>query len=50
MEYGCDYIDGVEIPQMVITDDYTIQDEHRGTVHVENILTIRGVLQGTLDV
>lgn len=51
MEYGFDYIDGVETPQMVITDDYTIQDEHRGTVHVEKgILTIRGVLQGTLDV
>lgn len=29
MEYEFDYIDGVEIPPMVITDDYTLQGEHK---------------------
>ena len=35
MEYEFDYIDGVEIPPMVFTDDHTLQSVHKGTVHVE---------------
>ena len=51
MEYGFDYIDGVEVPQMVVKNDFAIQGSHSGTVHVENgTLTIYGELHGTLDV
>ncbi|AKA72048.1 hypothetical protein [Clostridium scatologenes] len=51
MKYGVDYIDGVEVPQLIVTDDFTIQGQHEGTVHVESgILTIQGQLDGTLDV
>ena len=46
MKYGFDYIDGREVPQTVIEDDFTIQGKHNGTVHVENgTLTIQGELQ-----
>ena len=42
MKYGFDYIDGREVPQTVIEDDFTIQGKHNGTVHVENgTLTIQ---------
>lgn len=51
MKYGVDYIDGVEIPQLVVTEDFIIQGKHRGTVHIESgTLTIQGELHGTLDV
>ena len=51
MKYGFDYIDGRDVPQTVIEDDFTIQGKHDGTVHVENgTLTIQGELHGTLDV
>lgn len=51
MKYGVDYIDGQELPQLVVTEDYIIQDKHIGTVHVESgTLTIKGELNGTLDV
>lgn len=51
MKYGFDYIDGRNIPQTVIEDDFTIQGKHNGTVHVKNgTLTIQGELHGTLDV
>lgn len=51
MEYGIDIIDGIEVPQLVITEDFTIHGEHNGTVHVERgTLTIQGELNGTLDV
>lgn len=51
MKYGFDYIDGRDVPQAVIEDDFTIQGKHDGTVHVENgTLTIQGELHGTLDV
>lgn len=51
MKYGFDYINGREVPQTVIEDDFTIQGKHNGTVHVENgTLTIQGELHGTLNV
>ena len=51
MEYGFDYIDNMKVPQMVIENDFTIQDKHDGTVHVEKgTLIIQGELHGTLDV
>ena len=51
MKYGFDYIDGRDVPQTVIEDDFTIQGKHDGTVHVENgTLTIQGELHSTLDV
>lgn len=51
MKYGFDYINGREVPQMVVEDDFIIQGKHTGTVHVENgTLTIQGELHGTLDV
>lgn len=51
MKYGFDCIDGRDVPQTVIEDDFTIQGKHDGTVHVENgTLTIQGELHGTLDV
>lgn len=51
MKYGFDHIDGRDVPQTVIEDDFTIQGKHAGTVHVENgTLTIQGKLHGTLDV
>lgn len=51
LSYDVDYIDGKEIPQLVLTEDYTISNLHKGTVHVKSgTLTIRGELQGTLDV
>ena len=51
MKYGFDYIDGRDVPQTVIEDDFTIQGKHDGTVHVENgTLTIQGELHGPLDV
>lgn len=51
MKYGFDYIDGREVPQTVIEDDFTILGKHSGTIHVENgTLTIQGGLHGTLDV
>ena len=51
MKYGFDYIDGRDVPQTVIEDDFTIQGKHDGTVLVENgTLTIQGELHGTLDV
>ena len=28
MEYGFDYIDNMKVPQMVIENDFTIQDKH----------------------
>lgn len=51
MNFGFDYINGVEVPQMVIEDDYVLYNDHHGTVHVVNgTLTIKGELHGTLDV
>lgn len=51
MKYGVDYIDGVEVPQLVVTEDFIIQGMHNGTVHVESgVLTIQGELHGTLHV
>lgn len=51
LKYGVDYIDGVEVPQLVITEDFVIKGEYRGTVHVESgTLTIQGELYGTLDI
>jgi hypothetical protein len=51
MSYGYDIIDGIEVPQMVVTKDTIINGTHNGTVHVEQgTLTIIGELDGTLDV
>jgi len=51
LKYGFDRIDGRDVPQMVIDDDFTIHGKHSGTVHVERgTLTIQGELRGTLDV
>lgn len=48
-KYGFDIIDGEEIPQLVITQDYEITGKHSGTVHVEKgTLFITGKLFGTL--
>jgi hypothetical protein len=50
-KYEFDHINGVEVPQLVITSDYNLLGEHRGTVYVENgILTIIGELHGSLDI
>lgn len=49
--YGMDYIDGREVPQMVLDEDYVLTGEHHGTIHVEGgTLTISGNNYGTLDV
>jgi len=51
MNYGCDYINGKQIPQMVVTSDTTVTGSHQGTIHVEQgVLTISGEVHGTLDV
>ena len=51
MRYGVDYIDGVEVPQLVISEDYVIQGKHSGTIHVEGgELIINGEVNGTLCV
>lgn len=49
--YGDDWIDGREVPQLVICEDYILTGTHLGTVHVEcGHFTLAGVLKGTLDV
>lgn len=51
MKYGYDYIDGTRVPQLVVQNDFAIQEKHNGTIHVESgVLTINGTVNGTLDV
>lgn len=48
-KYGFDIINGEEVPQLVITENYEIIGKHLGTVHVEKgTLFIKGELSGTL--
>jgi hypothetical protein len=50
-EYGFDWVDGHQVPQLVIGDDYVLTGTHVGTVHVEaGCFTLEGVLQGTLEI
>jgi len=50
-QYDSDWINGREVPQLAIREDYILTGSHACTVHVESgQFTLAGVLQGTLDV
>ena len=49
-KYGFDFINGREVPRLVVTDGYILAGLHQGGVHVETgELTLAGTLQGSLD-
>jgi cytoskeletal protein CcmA (bactofilin family) len=48
---GFDLVNGVEVPQFVINEDYTLTGLHRGTVIVQSgDFTLEGTLEGTLSI
>lgn len=48
--YPNDWIDGRQVPPLVITTDYVLSGRHEGTIHVESgQFELRGRLQGTLS-
>jgi|SRR5215213_2483147 len=50
-KYSSDWINGQEVPPLVIRDNYVLTGIHAGTVHVESgEFMLEGVLQGTLDI
>lgn len=50
-EYNSDWMDGREVPQLVIKEDYILVGTHPGTVHVKaGRFTLSGTIQGTLDI
>ena len=51
MQYNYDFINGQEVPPLVVKDDTVLSGIHQGSVYVESgILTLRGTLQGSLSI
>jgi hypothetical protein len=50
-ECGHDWVDGREVPQLILEEDYVLTGFHQGTVRVRSgHFVLQGVLQGTLDI
>ena len=51
MQYNYDFINGQEVPPLVVKDNTVLSGIHQGSVYVESgILTLRGTLQGSLSI
>lgn len=49
--YANDWMDGREVPPLVIREDHVLTGTHAGSVHVESgQFTLVGVIQGSLDI
>ena len=50
-QYNHDWIDGRQVPPLVIHENYVLNYAHAGSVHVESgRFKLAGVLQGSLDI
>lgn len=50
-EYKLDFVDGKQVPPLIIEEDYKLLGTHRGSVYVESgEMTLFGEIQGTLNV
>jgi cytoskeletal protein CcmA (bactofilin family) len=49
--YDNDWMDGEEVPPLVVREDRVLTGIHQGSVHVESgQFTLAGVIQGSLDI
>ena len=50
-QYDDDWMDGREVPPLVVREDHILTGTHEGSVHVEaGQFTLAGVIQGSLDI